>query len=117
MSIWDSVKKFTRPYGEDEYDDYDDGLDGYEEEAPVRSRETESINFNAEPAPAASTTRSSGFSGQALNMNSYKQEVVLSHPLRLRSGWQGQQDRSVHLPVLPPQHECDRGSGNHSGRS
>ena len=24
MSIWDSVKKFTRPYGEDEYDDYDD---------------------------------------------------------------------------------------------
>ena len=80
MSIWDSVKKFTRPYGEDEYDDYDDGLDGYEEEAPVRSRETESINFNAEPAPAASTTRSSGLSGQVLNMNSYKQEVVLFHP-------------------------------------
>lgn len=85
MSIWDSVKKFTRPYGEDEYDDYDDGLDGYEEEeAPRRSRSTEpeSNSFSAASEPAASTTasRSSGFSGQVLNMNSYKQEVVLFHP-------------------------------------
>ena len=86
MSIWDSVKKFTRPYGEDEYDDYDDGLDGYEEEeAPRRSRatESESSHFTASE-PAASTTtassRSTGFSGQVLNMNSYKQEVVLFHP-------------------------------------
>lgn len=84
MSIWDSVKKFTRPYGEDEYDDYDDGLDGYEEEeAPRRSRtaEPESSHFTAsEPAASNTGSRSTGFSGQVLNMNSYKQDVVLFHP-------------------------------------
>lgn len=85
MSIWDSVKKFTRPYGEDEYDDYDDGLDGYEEEeAPrrgSRSSVSESSSFDtAEPAPSVSSTRSTGFSGQVLSMNSGKQEVVLFHP-------------------------------------
>ena len=84
MSIWDSVKKFTRPYGDDEYDDYDDddGLDGYEEEeTPRRSRAAESDPFAsvAEPAPAA-TTRSGSFSGQVLSMNGNKQDMVLFHP-------------------------------------
>lgn len=85
MSIWDSVKKFTRPYGEDEYDDYDDGLDGYEEEeAPrrgSRSSVSESGSFDtADSAPSVGSTRSTGFNGQVLSMNSNKQEVVLFHP-------------------------------------
>lgn len=85
MSIWDSVKKFARPYGDDEYDDYDDGLDGYEEEeAPHRTRTTEpeSNPFASTESSTASAgnSRSTGFSGQVLNMNSYKQEVVLFHP-------------------------------------
>ena len=40
MSFWDNVKKFTQPYSDEEYDDYDDEeyLDDYEEpvEQPVR---------------------------------------------------------------------------------
>ena len=84
MSIWDSVKKFTRPYGEDEYDDYDDGLDGYEEEETprrsTRSSASDNSAFDAEPAPSVSNTRSTGFNGQVLSMNSNKQEVVLFHP-------------------------------------
>lgn len=85
MSIWDSVKKFTRPYGEDEYDDYDDDMmDGFEEEeAPRRSRmsDSDSAPFTAaEPSVSAGSPRSTGFSGQVLNMNSNKQEVVLFHP-------------------------------------
>ena len=83
MSIWDSVKKFTRPYGEDEYDDYDDGLDEYEEEeTPRRSRAVESDNnpSASEPVASASSSRPVGFNGQVLNMNSHKQEVVLFHP-------------------------------------
>ena len=84
MSIWDSVKKFTRPYGDDEYDDYDDDdMDGYEEEAPRRSRATatepESTGYTAPSTPGQSSTRS-GFNGQVLNMNAYKQEVVLFYP-------------------------------------
>ena len=30
MSFWDNVKKFTQPYSDEEYDDYDD-VDQYEE--------------------------------------------------------------------------------------
>ena len=85
MSIWDSVKKFTRPYGDDEYDDYDDSLDGYEDDDSTRRTHTpepESNPFDAaDPAPASNVnSRTGGFNGQVLNMNSYKQEVVLFHP-------------------------------------
>ena len=85
MSIWDSVKKFTRPYGEDEYDDYDDdGLDSYEEEeTPRRGRMSDADSnpyASTESASSSSSSRSTGFSGQVLSMNSNKQDVVLFHP-------------------------------------
>ena len=83
MSIWDSVKKFTRPYGDDEYDDYDD-LDSYEEEeTPRRNRASDADSksyASNETSTSSASTRSTGFSGQVLNMNSSKQEVVLFHP-------------------------------------
>lgn len=85
MGIWDSVKKFAQPYADDEYDEYDDEMDGYEEEpAARRSRGAEAdTGFGFEAAPAASTSAPSGktgFSGQVLSMNSNKQEVVLFRP-------------------------------------
>ena len=78
MSFWDNVKKFAQPYADDEYDEYDE-VEGYEEEAPRRSRsaETEPATGKFESAPAAPKT---GFSGQVLNINSGKQEVVLFRP-------------------------------------
>jgi len=83
MSFWDNIKKFAQPYSDDDdYEDYDDEAEGYEETAqePARTgrrpspfasseRETETVT----PAPATS------FSGQVLNVNSGKQEVVLFH--------------------------------------
>ena len=82
MSFWDNVKKFAQPYSDDEYDDYDDGLDGYEEESPRRSRSSDSDNagFNAESTATAPAAKSGSFSGQVLNINSGKQEVVLFRP-------------------------------------
>jgi cell division inhibitor SepF len=78
MSFWDNVKKFAQPYSDDEYDDYDDELDGYEEEeAPRRSRASSESAAEAAPAPA---TKSGSFSGQVLNINSGRQEVVLFRP-------------------------------------
>ena len=78
MSFWDNVKKFAQPYSDDEYDDYDDELDGYEEEeAPRRSRAASTDSNDAAPAPAA---KSGSFSGQVLNINSGRQEVVLFRP-------------------------------------
>ena len=83
MSFWDNVKKFTQPYGDDEYDDYDDEVEGFEEEAPRRSRgntsEAEAPSFAAETT-SAPAGRSTSFSGQVLNINSGKQEVVLFRP-------------------------------------
>ena len=86
MSFWDNVKKLTRPYSDEEYDDYDEELDGFEEEeetAASRTRRTSPFASAAESdsafsAPSATAT-SAGFSGQVLNINSGKQEVVLFH--------------------------------------
>ena len=78
MSFWDNVKKFTQPYGEDEYDDYDDGLEDYEE-TPRRGRSSAEAD-TASYSPDTGSSRSSGFSGQVLNINSNKQEVVLFRP-------------------------------------
>ena len=90
MSFWDNVKKFTQPYSDEEYDEYEDEQDVFEEEAPQaapRARRTSPFaNLNEETdsdigsASAAPTTASTGFSGSVLNMNAgSKQEVVLFH--------------------------------------
>ena len=89
MSFWDNVKKLAQPYSDEEYDDYEEELDEFEEveqEAPRKRRTSPfATTKEAEPeytAPAAapvSTASSTSFSGQVLNMNSGKQEVVLFH--------------------------------------
>ena len=94
MSFWDNVKKFTQPYAEDEYDEYDEEMDEFEdefEEPAPRARRTNpfasteaSSDFSApavttaEPAVSAPST---GFSGQVLRTGSTgsKQEVILFH--------------------------------------
>ncbi len=88
MSFWDNVKKFAQPYADEDYDDYDEDVEGYEDEvqepAPRAARRTSPFasavadsgaSFES-AAPAASA--SSGFSGQVLNVGN-KQEVVLFH--------------------------------------
>ena len=89
MSFWDNVKKFAQPYSEDEYDEYDEELDGYAdekpEERPARPRRTpafstvsseENTGFSTSSAAPTGTT---AFSGQVVNLGN-KQEVVLFHP-------------------------------------
>lgn len=56
MSLWDSVKKFTQPFAEDdEYDDYDDEYEegDYEEEERPVQRTRRSVQ---EPAPRAAAS-------------------------------------------------------------
>ena len=52
MSFWDNVKKFTQPYADDEYDDYDEDeyLDDYEE--PVEQPTRRAPRRTPAPAPA-----------------------------------------------------------------
>ena len=89
MSFWDNVKKFAKPYSdEDDYsDDYEDEVEeGYEEEEPrARAASRRPSPFEpakaVESAPAATrpAATGAGFNGQVLNMNSGRQEVVLFH--------------------------------------
>jgi len=89
MSFWDNGKKFTQPYSDDEYDEYEDEVDTYEEEPqarPARERRnplfsvssSEESSFGASAAPAA-PTGTSAFNGQVVDLRN-KQEVVLFHP-------------------------------------
>lgn len=89
MSFWDSVKKFAKPYSdEDDYtDDYEEEVEEIEEEprAARNGRRPSPFETDAAPAatpvaaPAAPRTAGTGFGGQVLNMSSGKQEVVLFH--------------------------------------
>ena len=87
MSFWDSVKKFTQPYADDEYDEFeeDEVVEGFEEvpaERPARQRRPLFGATATEEAPSyspAPNTNVGGFSGHVVSMNN-KQEVVLFHP-------------------------------------
>ena len=82
MSFWDKVKDFTRPYADEEYDDYDDEMDTFEEEEQEAPRARRNSPFTAsvkDEEPVATPVSSNSFGGQVLNMNSGKQEVVLFH--------------------------------------
>ena len=89
MSFWDNVKKFAKPYSdEDDYsDDYEDDVEeGYEEEEPRARMGRRPSPFEPakpmEPAAApvaAARPAAPGFNGQVLNMNPGRQEVVLFH--------------------------------------
>ncbi|MBQ8768099.1 MAG: cell division protein SepF [Oscillospiraceae bacterium] len=93
MSFWDNLKKFAQPYGDDEFDDYEEeeGLDTYEEEVeeerPARRRSSffnVNTNEDTDYKSTASTTATAntgrtGFSGQVVSLGN-RQEVVLFHP-------------------------------------
>jgi cell division inhibitor SepF len=99
MSFWDNIKKFTQPYADDEYEDYEeeDELESYEEEVaePTRSgrnnrrpnpfkrnndADDETFEIDTTPvAPAPAPSAPISFSGKVVS-NSNKQEVVLFHP-------------------------------------
>jgi cell division inhibitor SepF len=83
MSFWDSVKKFTQPYSEEdeyEYDEEGEEVEAVEQESAPRARRSPFAGAdNAGSSFAAPAERS--FNGQVLNSNSgsNKQEVVLFH--------------------------------------
>ena len=79
MTFWDNVKKFAQPMGDDEYDDYDEELDVFEDEAEPAARP---VRRETRPEPVATNerTENNGFSGKVLSMNSNKASVVLFRP-------------------------------------
>ncbi len=80
MTFWDNVKKFAQPIADDDYDDYDEDIDGFEEEAPVAPRPARRDNRNEAVAASNERSESGSFSGKVLSMNSNKPSVVLFRP-------------------------------------
>ncbi len=84
MSFWDNVKKFAQPYGDEEYDEYDEEEIFEEEEemdAPKASGRRGEKNAEAS-FPNASNERAEtpSFSGKVINPSSNKPSVVLFRP-------------------------------------
>ena len=80
MTFWDNVKKFAQPMADDDHDDYDEDIDGFEEDAPIAPRPARR-DSRTEPVAATSERSESGsFSGKVLSMNSNKPSVVLFRP-------------------------------------
>ncbi len=78
MSFWDNVKKFTQPYADDEYDDFDDAEDLFSAQKQKPSHRTAAAT--AEPA-FNTPAEEPGFNGKVLNMSSNKPGVVLFRPI------------------------------------
>lgn len=75
MSFWDNVKKFTQPYADDEFDDFDDAEDLFPAQKPARrTAATADSGFSA-------PVEEPGFNGKVLNMSSNKPGVVLFRPI------------------------------------
>ena len=80
MSFWDSVKKFTQPYSDEEYE-YEEENEEYEDavqDAP-RSRRPSPFASSSEESGSTLSGSERGFSGHVMSMSSNKQEVVLFH--------------------------------------
>lgn len=76
MSFWDNVKKFTQPYSDDEYDDFDDAEDLFPAEKPAR-RTPATVSESSANIPGEEP----GFNGKVLNTSSGKPGVVLFRPI------------------------------------
>ncbi len=113
MSFWDSLKKFTGPYDdEEEYEQYDDEEveDTFEEEEepapqPTRRRPVfGAAKETAAPAAAPST----GFSGQVVSMGGAKQEVVLFHPANFNDTSKAADDLRAKKAVIVNMENVDK---------
>ena len=124
MSFWDKMKNFTQPYSDEDYDDYEDGIDEFEEapqEAaakPTRRPSPFSKIGESEPAPAAAPAApsNSGFSGQVLNMNSGKQEVVLFHARTFDDAAKAANELRKKKAVILNMEKCGQGTDPSCGR-
>ena len=80
MTFWDNVKKLAQPMADEDFDEFDDEMEGFEEEAPIAPRPARREARPEAAAPAAERSESAGFSGKVLSMSANKPSVVLFRP-------------------------------------
>ena len=120
MSFWDNVKKFTQPYSDDEYDDDYDDMNDYDDDMEDDSRSARRSSYDSsasegseagytEPAaPSVAPSSPVGFSGQVLNMNSSKQEVVLFHAKTFDDTAKAADDLRSHKAIILNMENVDK---------
>ena len=92
MSFWDNVKKFTQPYADDDYDDYDEAND-----APSGAANRNKA-ADAAFSPPAADDRNSG--SKVLNMSSSKPGVVLLRPISFGDALRASDDLKERKAVI-----------------
>lgn len=87
MSFWDNVKKFTQPYADDDYDDYNESSDTHRNKA----------SDAAFPSPSVDD-RNSG--SKVLNTSSTKPGVVLLRPISFGDALRASDDLKERKAVI-----------------
>ena len=125
MSFWDNVKKFTQPYADDDYEEYDDEeyMDDYEEpvEQPVRRErrrpaapapapapieDEEDDEFGFTPAPVSNNSVS-GFNGRVVG-GSNKNAIVLFRPTSFNDTSKAADELNAHKAVVVNMENVDK---------
>lgn len=78
MSFWDNVKKFTQPYADDDYDDFDDTEELFPNENVRVNRHSAA---SSAPSGFSVPSEKPSFNGKVLNTSSNKPGVVLFRPI------------------------------------
>ena len=100
MSFWDNVKKFAQPYGDEEYDEYDDEEETFEEEETAPRASARRADKTGEAASSTERSESTGFSGKVLNMHSNKPSVVLFRPTSFNEATKAADDLRARKAVI-----------------
>ena len=104
MNFWDNVKKLTRPYSDDEYDDFEENEALFAEEKTRGRRTPATVTVEAAPAaPAASTTES-----KVISTGSNKPGVVLLRPITFGDAVSGANDLRDRKAVIVNLESADR---------
>ena len=87
MSFWDNVKKFTQPYADDDYDDYNESVEAPRGKASDAAFSSPSMD-----------DRNSG--SKVLNMSSSKPGVVLLRPISFGDALRASDDLKERKAVI-----------------
>ncbi len=80
MSFWDNVKKFTQPYGDDDFDDFDENEALFAENSAKERRRAAGAAL-ADPNPAPTPAADNSFGSKVVSTGSNKPGVVLFRPI------------------------------------
>lgn len=97
MSLWDNVKKFTQPYADDDYDDFDDDDDLYTGSKSSTGRRNAAT---AERSSFSAPAEDAGFNGKVLNTSSNKPGVVLFRPVSFSDAVNGAEELKERKAII-----------------